>query len=82
MRRRAEIFAGWWFCTPAWQKGFVLADDLRQDELYEINLNLLENNSTEVVREIKTLRDWWASGHRYYHTWKMVQSDSFQLSNV
>lgn len=82
VRRRAEIFAGWWFCTPAWQKGFVLADDSRQDELYEINLNLLENNSTEVVREIKTLRDWWASGHRYYHTWKMVQSDSFQLSNV
>jgi hypothetical protein len=82
VRRRAEIFAGWWFCMPAWQKGFVLADDSRQDELYEINLNLLENNSAEVAREIKTLRDWWASSHRYYHTWKMAESNSFQLSNV
>jgi hypothetical protein len=81
-RRRAEIFAGWWFCAPAWQKGFVLADDSRQDALYDTIPELLSNNRAEVVHEIETLRGWWASGHRYYHTWKMAQSSSFQLSNV
>jgi hypothetical protein len=82
VRRRAEVFAGWWFCAPASQRAFLLADDSRQDELYNIIPQLLANNRAEVAHEIETLSEWWALGHRYYHTWKMARSDAFQLSNV
>ena len=61
------------FCSPITS---------RQDELYDIIPQLLANNRAEVAHEIETLSEWWASGHRYYHTWKMAQSDAFQLSNV
>lgn len=81
-RRRAEIFAGWWFCAPTWQGRLILADDSRQDALYDVIPELLANNRKEITREIASLRDWWASGHRYYHTWKMMQAESYQLSNV
>jgi hypothetical protein len=81
-RRRAEIFAGWWFCAPAWQKRFVLADDSRQHELYDLIPQLVADNRGEVAQELDSLRAWWRSGHRYYHTWKMAQADAYQLSNV
>jgi hypothetical protein len=81
-RRRAEIFSGWWFCAPTWQGRFILADDSRQYELYDGIVRLLDDNPAEAAREIQTLGQWWASGHRYYHTWKMAQTDAYQLSNV
>jgi hypothetical protein len=81
-RRRAEIFSGWWFCAPSWQGRFILADDSRQDELYDGIVRLLEDNPAEAEHEIRMLGQWWNSGHRYYHTWKMAQSDAYQLSNV
>jgi len=82
VRARAELFAGWWFCAPSWQGNFLLADDSRQDELYGIIQRLLRDNPGVVGREIVSLRDWLASGHRYSHTFKMMQVDEFQLTNV
>jgi hypothetical protein len=82
MRWRAEIFAGWWFCAPAWQRRFILADDSQQDALYGEIPQLVRENPREVAREIDSIRRWWQGGHPYYHTTKMMMSDSFQLSNV
>lgn len=81
-KRRAEIFAGLWFCAPAWQDRFILADDSRQNALYEIIPRLVADNETTVASEIAHLRDWFASGHPYSHTFKMVHADGYRLSNV
>jgi hypothetical protein len=82
VRARAELFAGWWFCAPSWQGNFLLADDSRQDELYGIIQGLLRDTPGVVGREIVSLGDWLAAGHRYSHTFKMMQVDEFQLTNV
>ncbi len=81
-RRRAEIFAGWWFCAPDWQKGFILHDDSRQNALYDVIPGLLTRHRDEVQREVAHLREWIASGHRYSHTYKMMHADAYCLTNV
>lgn len=82
VKKRAELFAGWWFCAPDWQGGFVLQDDSRQDALYDAIPQLMRTNRAIVDCEIATIQSWWKSGYRYYHTRKMAQSTAFRLSNV
>lgn len=81
-QRRAEIFAGWWFCAPAWQGQFILADDARCSALYDIIPGLLDQNASVVACEIEHLRAWYHSGHPYSHTYKMMHDDAFILTNV
>ena len=81
-QRRAEMFAGWWFCAPEWQGQFILADDTQCNALYDIIPGLLEQNASVVEREIEHLRAWYHSGHSYSHTYKMMQADTFILTNV
>jgi hypothetical protein len=81
-RRRAEIFTGWWFCMPDWQRGFLLEEDSRQDALYDSIPNLLRNNRDVIDRELAELRYWWRSCHHYYHTTKMARADRYILSNI
>jgi hypothetical protein len=81
-RRRAEIFAGWWFCMPNWQRGFVLKEDATQDLLYDSIPVLLRNNRDVIEREFSELRAWWKSGHPYYHTTKMINAEGYALSNI
>jgi hypothetical protein len=81
-RRRAEIFAGWWFCMPSWQGGFVLADDAKQDALYDTIPDLVRHNASAVDRELNEIHAWWQSGRMYYHTGKMARAESYRLSNV
>lgn len=80
--RRAQIFAGWYFCAPSWQKGFVMEDDSLQDRLHTgINQRLQDcPDATEL--EISTIRDWFLSGERLYHTYKMRTAESYVLSNI
>lgn len=80
-KRRAEIFAGWWFCAPDWQDRFLLADDSRQDALYDIIPGLIAENRGTVARELDELRQWWTSGHPFYHTSKMMRADRFRITN-
>ena len=56
-KRRAEIFAGWWFCAPEWQGDFLLGDDARQDALYDAIPDLIGGHPKEIARELATLRD-------------------------
>jgi len=82
VRRRAEIFAGWWFCIPDWQRGFLLGEDALQGALYAKIPALLRDYSRVIDRELAELRAWWQSGHPYYHTTKMMRADSYVLSNL
>jgi hypothetical protein len=81
-RERAQIFAGWWFCAPEWQKEFILADDSRGNRLYDVIPDLLDQNKDVVAREIQHLKTWYRSGHAYSHTYKMLLADTFRLTNV
>lgn len=81
-RRRAEIFAGWWFCLPEWQGNFVLQEDALQDRLYDSIPQLIQNNRDVIDRELDELRAWWQTRHAYYHTTKMARADRYILSNI
>ena len=81
-KKRAEIFAGLWFCAPKWHKNFILEDDSKQEKLYKIIPDLIKNNPKEVSLEIKYLRNWFFSGQMYSHTYKMMKAKSFQLTNI
>ncbi len=73
----AQIFAGWYWGRPSWQKDFLLEDDSRQWEIY-INIpNLLEINKNVISKEVKTIRQWFRTKSPHYHTYKMMQTDEY-----
>jgi len=83
IQQRAEMFAGWYFCCPAWQAGATLPDD--SDQMTQIALlknGFLELNSESIGREVALIREWLASGSRGYHTFKMARENLYTLSNV
>jgi hypothetical protein len=73
-RRRAEVFAGWYFCAPEWQLGGQLADDSEQNRLYERYPSFLADNAAMIARETALVSEWWRAPHRHYHVWKMLES--------
>ena len=77
-RRRAEVFAGWYFGRPAWQRGFVLADDSVQAPIYDRLPGLFAENPEALRRELGTIRAWFASDRRHYHTFKMSVADELK----
>lgn len=81
VKRRAEIFAGWWFCAPEWQRDFLLPDDGQQDALYAVQLPFLDEKQSLIADEIAMLAAWWNNGHRYYHTYKMHEAESYKLTS-
>ena len=74
-RRRAQVFAGWYFGRPAWQRGFVLNDDTVQAPIYARIPRLFAENPEAVRRELDTIRAWFASEQRHYHTFKMALAE-------
>ena len=75
--KKAQLFAGWMFCTPEWQRGFVLMDDSCQDEIYNNMEDFMRQNKPQIEFEVNTIRKWYIDGHLYYHTFKMINSDCF-----
>lgn len=79
---RARVFAGWYFCVPDWQDGFLLGDDPEQERLYPGIPALLADHPRALEREIATIRDWYHSGEHLYHVYKMRIAEGYSLSNV
>lgn len=79
---RAQIFAGWYFCAPSWQNGFVMEDDSRQSQLYSRIIRRLKDCPETIEREILTIRSWFLSPERLYHTYKMRCAETYELSNI
>jgi hypothetical protein len=75
--RKAQVFAGWYFCRPAWQGDFLLDDDSTQWAIYEKIPTLIKGNKDVILREINTIREWFNSGHPHYHTYKMSLADEY-----
>ncbi len=80
--RLANTFAGWWICAPDWQSDMLLEDDPRQDAIYASIPAMLDRNADVVAREIAHLCDWFATGHRFSHTYKMALAERYRLTNV
>ncbi len=81
-QRRAEIFAGWYFCNPDWQSGATLPDDSDRELIKAGMASYLETHEASVRQEVVLLRKWLADGSHGYHTFKMAQSDGYALSNI
>ncbi len=79
---RAAIFAGWYFCTPEWQRDAVLPDDSTQLNMYPVLQRQLNDHRDVMNREVQTIRTWYESGEPFYHTYKMRQADHYRLSNI
>jgi hypothetical protein len=75
--RRAHVFAGWHFGRPRWQDPFVLEDDPVQDPIYERLPALWVGAQDAIGKEVDTIRAWFASDHRHYHTFKMSLADDY-----
>lgn len=80
-RARAELFAGWIFCVPDWHDGYVLQDDSRQEAIYADLPQFLQANAVALEREVREIKDWLDSGHRYFHVFKMARGQAFQPAN-
>ena len=76
-RRRANRFAGWYFCVPDWQGGYALHDDANQDAIWWDLVAFLDAYSGELDRDIALLRDWVTSPARYFHIFKMAQAAGY-----
>ena len=81
-RYLANVFAGWHFCCPYWQGGFVLGDDFEQGRLYQTIPDLFENHAEETGKEIDLISDWWESDMKGSHSFKMLRASGYALSNV
>jgi hypothetical protein len=73
-RSQAELFAGWNFCVPTWQRHFILQDDSRQDAIYPSLMEMVQSNRAEVEAELRHLNNWVKDGHKYYHIYKMAKT--------
>jgi len=78
-KRRAQVFAGWYFCRPSWHEGFLFQDDSRQGELYDVLPRVFEAYPHVLRREIDGLRSWYQSAAPHYHTFKMRATTAYAL---
>jgi hypothetical protein len=80
-RSRANLLAGWYFCAPDWHGNFVFADDSDQHAIYGWLPEFIHRNRDAIEREVCEISAWFASGHRFYHMFKMARASGFQLGN-
>ncbi|MBO6783441.1 MAG: hypothetical protein JJ899_09265 [Alphaproteobacteria bacterium] len=71
--QRAREFAGWYFAGPDWHCDYVFPDDSEQEAIWESLPGFLERFALQVEREVMGIRDWMASGHRFYQVHKMAR---------
>lgn len=74
--QRAQIFAGWYFGYPDWQRNLILRDDSFGQGLWQDVVRYL-GYGDEVKREVALLADWYAAPVRRYHTYKMERAKSY-----
>lgn len=65
-------FAGWYFALPEWHGDYQFPDDSQQEAIYDGLAGFLARYETQINQEIALIRDWVASGHRFYQVYKML----------
>jgi hypothetical protein len=64
---------------PDWQAGFLLEDDSRQWEVYQDGKQLIRGNMEVIDQELDWIRNWYQSGHPYYHVYKMLGASEYAV---
>jgi hypothetical protein len=64
---------------PDWQAGFLLEDDSRQWEIYQDGKQLIRGNMEVIDQELDWIRNWYQSGHPYYHVYKMLGTSEYAV---
>ena len=81
-KRRANVFSGACYCCPDWQSNLILKDDADRGQLRKQIPKLVKNNSIPLIREIGMISEWVLDDSQRYHSTKMIQAQTFKLSNV
>jgi hypothetical protein len=81
-KEKAEQFSGWYYCCPKWQKPFIQKDDSVQSDIYEGFDEYINNSIVPIKKEINTIKEWYQSNERLYHTYKMKKTSEYMLSNL
>ena len=71
---RAREFIGWYFCDAEWHGDYHFRDDSEQAAIYADLPAYIAQHHDAIARETETIGKWIADGHRYYHTFKMMES--------
>ncbi len=77
-RRRANRFAGWYFCVPAWHGDYAFYDDANQDAIWWDLRDFLADNATQIAAEIALIREWMGSDARYLHIHKLRRAADYR----
>jgi hypothetical protein len=72
MAEAACEFAGWYFALPDWEDGYQFQDDSLQEAIYDDLPGFLDLFGPQIQNEISLIRDWVASGHRFYQVYKTL----------
>lgn len=78
----SKIFAGIYFCSPSWQSSLAIPDDSNFIKMRKVMPKIIIDKRDLIEREIHTIKDWLNSEHKCYHTYKMIKSEEYSLSNI
>ena len=81
-KKKAKIFSGIYFCNPSWQSSLNIPDDSNYKKLRDLMPNIIINKKELIEKEIFYIKSWLKSDHKCYHTYKMINSDNYALSNI
>jgi len=77
--QKADLFTGWYFAVPEWNKDYIFHDDSNQDQILLTLRDTFIQNHDALNHEAHELWEWFKSGHPYYHIFKMSRSEAFAL---
>ena len=81
-KMKAKIFSGIYFCNPSWQSTLNIPDDSNYKKMRDLMPNIIINKKELIEKEIFYIKSWLKSDHKCYHTYKMINSDNYALSNI
>ncbi|MBO8230547.1 MAG: hypothetical protein JJ841_004015 [Prochlorococcus marinus CUG1432] len=77
----AKIFAGFYFCKPSWQKNFFIPDDFNKEKNKKMISFNIDNKQNLINKEVSYMKKWIESDISGYHTYKMLNTDSYTFTN-
>ncbi len=77
IQKSAEIFLGFYFGFPSWQKGYILEDTSKKNDLYHGLHIIMDKSERQIFQEIQVLRDWLDSDQVRYHIFKNLSAKDY-----
>lgn len=77
IKANSKLFAGIYFGYPSWQKGTILPDDTEREAIRNVLPEFVKSNKNTIKKEIKCIKDWLTNDEIDYHTFKMINYQTF-----